>query len=119
MEISWQDVRFAFRTLRKNLSVTVLAVTSLALAIAGNTAVYSLINSFLYRPIPYHDVERIELIGERNSDVLRGQLRPPECPELGRACTPEHPLGAPMVSAEGACAAYHAHRSAEAAGDAA
>ncbi len=74
MEISWQDVRFALRTLRKNLSVTVLAVTSLALAIAGNTAVYSLINSFLYRPIPYHDVERIELIGERNSDVLRGQL---------------------------------------------
>ena len=69
-----QDFRFAFRTLRKNLSVTTLAVTSLALAIAGNTAVYSLINAFLYKPIPYHDVERIELIGERNSDALAGQL---------------------------------------------
>ena len=74
METSWQDVRFAFRTLRKNLSVTVLAVASLALAIAGNTAVFSLVNSFLYRPIPYHQVERLEFIGERNSDVLRGQL---------------------------------------------
>ncbi len=74
MTTLWQDFRFALRTLRKNLSVTVLAVSSLALAIAGNTAVYSLINSFLYRPIPYHDVERIELIGERNSDALAGQL---------------------------------------------
>ncbi len=74
MATLWQDFRFALRTLRKNLSVTVLAVSSLALAIAGNTAVYSLINSFLYRPIPYHDVERIELIGERNSDALSGQL---------------------------------------------
>jgi hydrogenase expression/formation protein HypD len=46
----------------------------------------------------------------RAGDVLRGALRPPECPEFGRACTPEHPLGAPMVSAEGACAAYYRYR---------
>ncbi len=38
--------------------------------------------------------------------VLQGRLRPPACPHFGRRCTPEHPLGAPMVSAEGACAAY-------------
>ncbi len=38
--------------------------------------------------------------------VLRGLARPPSCPEFGRGCTPEHPLGAPMVSSEGACAAY-------------
>ena len=74
METLWQDFRFALRTLRKNLSVTVLAVTSLALAIAGNTAVYSLVNSFLYRPVPYQGVERLELVGERNSDARRGQL---------------------------------------------
>jgi hydrogenase expression/formation protein HypD len=42
--------------------------------------------------------------------VLRGIARPDACPELGRACTPEHPLGAPMVSSEGACAAYHRFR---------
>jgi hydrogenase expression/formation protein HypD len=46
----------------------------------------------------------------RAADVLTGQLRPPACPEFGRGCTPERPLGAPMVSAEGACAAYFAYR---------
>jgi len=39
--------------------------------------------------------------------VLQGQLKPIECPAFGRQCTPEHPLGAPMVSSEGACAAYY------------
>ena len=46
----------------------------------------------------------------RAGEVLQGLLRPPDCPEFGSACTPDHPLGAPMVSAEGACAAYHRHR---------
>jgi hydrogenase expression/formation protein HypD len=47
----------------------------------------------------------------RAADVLRGRLRPLDCPELGRRCTPESPLGAPMVSSEGACAAYFSRRS--------
>ena len=42
----------------------------------------------------------------RSGEVLRGLLRPDECPAFGTRCTPEHPLGAPMVSSEGACAAY-------------
>jgi hydrogenase expression/formation protein HypD len=46
----------------------------------------------------------------RAGDVLRGVLRPPACPEFGRGCTPERPLGAPMVSSEGACAAYYRYR---------
>lgn len=50
-------------------------------------------------------------------EVLRGRKKPHECAAFGTACTPEHPLGAPMVSAEGACAAYHRYgrRAAEAA----
>ena len=43
----------------------------------------------------------------RAGDVLRGQLKPVQCPAFGTRCTPEHPLGAPMVSSEGACAAYY------------
>jgi hydrogenase expression/formation protein HypD len=39
-------------------------------------------------------------------EVLRGVMRPNRCPAFGRECTPEHPLGAPMVSSEGACSAY-------------
>jgi hydrogenase expression/formation protein HypD len=42
--------------------------------------------------------------------ILRGQAAPPDCPAFGGACTPQHPLGAPMVSSEGACAAYHRYR---------
>jgi hydrogenase expression/formation protein HypD len=42
--------------------------------------------------------------------VLQGRLRPCDCPEFGRGCTPERPLGAPMVSSEGACAAYFRYR---------
>ncbi len=46
----------------------------------------------------------------RAGAVLRGQLKPPGCAAFGGRCTPEHPLGAPMVSSEGACAAYHRYR---------
>jgi hydrogenase expression/formation protein HypD len=42
--------------------------------------------------------------------VLQGQIKPPECPAFGHRCTPEHPLGATMVSSEGACAAYYRYR---------
>lgn len=62
--------------------------------------------------------ERFDLTGRsrerptgcRSGDVLSGRLRPSECPEFGRGCLPEHPLGAPMVSSEGACAAYIRYR---------
>jgi hydrogenase expression/formation protein HypD len=43
-------------------------------------------------------------------EVLRGLRKPAECPAFGGACTPETPLGAPMVSSEGACAAYYRYR---------
>jgi hydrogenase expression/formation protein HypD len=39
--------------------------------------------------------------------ILQGLKKPPQCPAFGTQCTPEHPLGAPMVSSEGACAAYY------------
>ena len=40
-------------------------------------------------------------------DVLAGHIKPTQCPQFGRGCTPETPIGAPMVSSEGACAAYY------------
>jgi hydrogenase expression/formation protein HypD len=40
-------------------------------------------------------------------EILQGLKKPHECSAFGRQCTPERPLGAPMVSAEGACSAYH------------
>ncbi|OGR83805.1 MAG: hydrogenase formation protein HypD [Elusimicrobia bacterium RIFCSPHIGHO2_01_FULL_64_10] len=46
----------------------------------------------------------------RSGEVLRGVLKPSDCPAFGTLCDPDHPLGAPMVSSEGACAAYHRYR---------
>ncbi len=46
----------------------------------------------------------------RSGLVLQGKLKPTDCPAFGTRCTPEHPLGATMVSSEGACAAYYRYR---------
>ncbi len=43
----------------------------------------------------------------RSGDVLRGAIKPAQCPAFGKECSPRHPLGATMVSSEGACAAYY------------
>lgn len=45
-----------------------------------------------------------------SGEILRGTRKPSECPAFGGRCTPEHPLGATMVSSEGACAAYYLYR---------
>ena len=66
-----------------------------------------------------YDAERIFGVGEMTAEepaecisaaVLQGLKRPTDCPVFGGACTPENPMGAPMVSAEGACAAYYHYR---------
>lgn len=55
--------------------------------------------------------EAIDEAGECISgEIMRGVKKPHECPAFGVSCTPERPLGAPMVSSEGACAAYYRHR---------
>ncbi len=66
-----------------------------------------------------YDAERkfglTEYVAEEPSEcmsglVLQGAMKPRECPAFATICTPEHPLGAPMVSSEGACAAYYRYR---------
>ncbi|WP_226661496.1 hydrogenase formation protein HypD [Microbulbifer aggregans] len=42
-----------------------------------------------------------------SGDIMRGQKKPAQCPHFGTRCRPQHPLGAPMVSTEGPCAAYY------------
>lgn len=63
-----------------------------------------------------HDAERQFAVGHivaeesklcRSGDVLQGRIKPHQCPAFGRECTPRRPLGATMVSSEGACAAYY------------
>ena len=66
-----------------------------------------------------YDAERLFEVAEIDTQesslcisglVLKGVKKPHECPAFGKECTPEHPLGATMVSSEGACAAYYAYR---------
>lgn len=45
-----------------------------------------------------------------SGQIMRGIKKPHDCPAFGNRCTPDHPLGAPMVSTEGACAAYYRYR---------
>jgi len=69
-----QDIRYAVRSLRKSPGVTALVVLSLALAIAGNTTVFSLINGILYRPMPYAAPESLALVGTYQDPMLAGQI---------------------------------------------
>ncbi len=48
-----------------------------------------------------------------SGEIMKGLKKPFQCPNFGTACKPEHPLGAPMVSSEGACAAYYHYASAK------
>ncbi|MCE5189874.1 MAG: hydrogenase formation protein HypD [Eubacteriales bacterium] len=57
-------------------------------------------------------VAAVPASGCRCGDVLRGRIEPNECALFGQACTPEQPLGACMVSSEGACAAYYQYEGA-------
>jgi hydrogenase expression/formation protein HypD len=65
-----------------------------------------------------HDAEKIFDVAEIatlepticiSGEILRGIKKPHDCPAFGTQCSPQHPLGATMVSAEGACAAYYAY----------
>ncbi|MCJ7780417.1 MAG: hydrogenase formation protein HypD, partial [Acidimicrobiia bacterium] len=53
------------------------------------------------------DIDTVESPLCHAGEVLRGTLKPDRCPAFGKECTPRTPLGATMVSAEGACAAYY------------
>jgi hydrogenase expression/formation protein HypD len=59
------------------------------------------------RRFPVSGLETRESSACIAGEILRGRRKPHECAAFGTECTPEHPLGAPMVSSEGACAAYH------------
>lgn len=55
------------------------------------------------------DIQTSESALCHSGDVLQGVIKPNECPAFGRECTPRTPLGATMVSSEGACAAYYTY----------
>lgn len=63
-----QDLRLGLRTLWKTPFVSVLAVSSIAIAIAGNTTVFSMVDALLLRPLPFRDPDRLVFLWESNPD---------------------------------------------------
>ncbi len=72
----WQDLRYASRSLLKNPSFTAVAVLALALGIGVNSAIFSLLDATLLRPLPYANLDRVMVFWENNLQTGAEQLNP-------------------------------------------
>lgn len=81
METLWQDLKYGVRMLRKNAGFTLVAVLTLALGIGANTAIFSVVNGVLLRPLPYDEPGRLVTLREISREG--NQMNVPEQNFLG------------------------------------
>lgn len=67
MEVFWQNLRYGLRLLIKSPGFAAMAVLTLAIGIGANTSIFTVLNSVLLRPLPYHEPERMLVVSERDS----------------------------------------------------
>jgi putative ABC transport system permease protein len=69
MDTLIQDIRYAIRMLRGNPTFTAITIITLALGIGANTAIFSVVDTVLFRPLPYEEGDRLVMLSERNEQV--------------------------------------------------